>query len=61
MDWYHYGSNSFRCKLVIVCSFFNKQTQYLLFSGLFNLPFTSFPYTPDNRLRATHILYIIFL
>lgn len=49
-----YGSNRFRYYLVIISSCFNKQALFILFSGLFNLPFTSFRFKPFKWFYLLH-------
>lgn len=49
-----YGSNRFRYYLVVICGCLSKQALFILFSGLFNLPFTSFRFKPFKWFYLLH-------
>lgn len=52
--WVNYGSNRLRYYLVIISGCFSKQVLFILFSGLFNLPFTSFRFKPFRWFYLLH-------
>jgi hypothetical protein len=60
--WMSYGGNQCRYRIVIAFTFINKQIMYIFFSGFFNIPLTSLPFTnsPSRSFYIIHIVYITF-
>ena len=57
--WLEYGSNQFRTYIITAFSFVNKQFFFILFSGIFNIPFTAYELTVDRVFYICHSLYLI--
>lgn len=57
--WLDYGSNQFRTYIITAFSFINKQFFFILFSGIFNIPFTAYELTVDKVFYICHSLYLI--
>lgn len=57
--WLDYGSNKFRTYIITAFSYINKQFFFILFSGIFNIPFTAFELTLDKIFYICHSLYFL--
>ena len=57
----NWGANECRFKVIMTFSFINKNTFYLIFSGMFKLPISTLHFTnPSKSFYVTSVTYMIF-